>query len=649
MDATFARSISLGLILFAGSVAGQVTPVPEGVSAEDWTDARSAWQAKQLLAQQAYLKASNAESLDFFGQAVAISGDTLVVGAYGEDSPATGVNGYQFNNGAEDAGAAFVFVRDGISWTQQAFLKPSNTEAFDMFGLSVAISGDTIVVGAPEEDSSASGVDGDSSDNGSGAAGAAYVFVREGTTWTQQAYLKASNVQTADRFGGAVAISGDTLVVGARSEDSGSTGVNGNQGNNSAASSGAAYVFVRSGTTWTQRAYLKASNTDSGDGFGTAVAIAGDTIVVTATAEDSSATGVDGDPSDNSDSLAGAAYVFVGSGASWSQQAYLKASNTEGGDNFGNTVAISGDTVAVGAISEDSSASGVDGDGTDNESFHAGAAYVFVRDGTTWSHQAYVKASNTESEDRFGRAVALSGDTLVVSASLEDSNSTGVNGSQANGAGGSKSGAAYMFVRDGTSWTQQAYLKAPDTQNADAFTGDEFGHHLALSGDTLVVGAPNEDGGSTGVNGDPSDNSVSRSGAAHVFDLGAIGETSAFCDAGFALAGVNGDPLLEGTGDLSSGASNSLTLSNAAASAVAGVFAAIDPVAPASFRGGTLVPIPFLALKFATTGATGEIPLMFNTPPGLPSGLVISVQWAITDPAAVLGVSLSNAVKGIVP
>ena len=156
------------------------------------------------------------------------------------------------------------------------------------------------------------------------------------------------------------------------------TGINGDQSDNSAEHAGAAYVFTRSGMTWSQQAYLKASNTDGGDQFGNAVAISGDTIVVVANAEDSNATGINGDQDNNSADSAGAAYVFTRSGTSWSQQAYIKASNTVTLNNFGVSVAISGDSLVVGTNLEDSNATGIDGDQSDNSAENAGAAYVFV-------------------------------------------------------------------------------------------------------------------------------------------------------------------------------------------------------------------------------------------------------------------------------
>jgi hypothetical protein len=416
----------------------------------------------------------------------------------------------------DDTHARYPITIDPVA--QQAYLKASNTGTDDRFGQFVAVSGDTVVVGASHEDSNATGANGDQADNSAGDAGAAYVFVRSGTTWTQQAYLKASNTELRDYFGTSLAISGDTVVVGASSEDSSATGVNGDQADNSASFAGAAYVFVRSGTIWTQQAYLKASNTDAGDYFGTSVAISGDTVVVGASREDSNATGVNG-ANNNSAIDSGAAYVFVRSGTVWTQQAYLKASNTGVRDGFGQSVAVSGDTVVVGAYGEASNATGVNGNGANNSATGSGAAYVFIRTGTTWTQQAYLKASNTEvGDDSFGISVAVSGDTVVVGAQQEDSNATGVNGDQADNSA-SFAGAAYVFFRSGTTWTQQAYLKASNTGGGDDefVFGDIFGGSVAVSGDTVVVGAFWEDSSATGVNGNQADNSAFGAGAAYVF------------------------------------------------------------------------------------------------------------------------------------
>ena len=449
-------------------------------------------------ARQAYLKASNTGAGDYFGQSVAISGNTVVVGAIFEDSNATGINGNQSNNLLVESGAAYVFVRNGNTWTQQAYLKASNTGASDEFGYSVAISGDTVVVGTVFEDSNATGVNGNQGDNSAGASGAAYVFVRNGTTWSQQAYLKANNTGAGDRFGESVSVSGDTIVVGAYREDSNATGVDGDGSDNSAVDSGGAYVFVRGGTNWAQQAYLKASNTGAGDYFGESVAVSGDTVVVGAEGEDSNATGVNGNASDDSAAIAGAAYVFVREGTNWSQQAYLKASNTESADSFGFAVAISDDTVLVGSLGEDSSAGGVNGNQNNNNASGSGAAYVFVRDGMNWSQQAYLKATSSSVSANFGKAVAISDDTAVIGAPENFS----------------LSGSAHIFTRTGTNWSHQSTFF---DNNINPVETDLFGRSVAASGNTVVVGQPLEDSNATGVNGNEFNSSLANSGAAFVF------------------------------------------------------------------------------------------------------------------------------------
>jgi hypothetical protein len=191
------------------------------------------------------LQANSSDADDYFGYSVSTSGVTVVVGASQEDSRATGVNGDQRNDDESDSGAAYVFVRSGTAWTQQAYLKASNTQSEDYFAYSVSISGNTIVVGAYGEDSDATGVNGYQINNAAVNSGAAYVFVRVGTAWTQNAYLKPSNTQSGDYFGWSVSISGPTIVVGAWQEDSNATDVNGDQNNNYVSNSGAAYVFAR--------------------------------------------------------------------------------------------------------------------------------------------------------------------------------------------------------------------------------------------------------------------------------------------------------------------------------------------------------------------------------------------------------------------
>jgi hypothetical protein len=464
-----------------------------------------------ILTQHAYLKASNTGANDSFGYSIGVSGDTVVVGAVNESSNATGVGGDQSDNSAISSGAAYVFVRSAGVWSQQAYLKASNTEAGDFFGGSVAVSGDTIVVGAINESSNATGVDGNQNNNSAISSGAAYVFVRSSGVWSQLAYLKASNTGAGDWFGRSVAVSGDTVVIGAIAEDSSATGVDGNQSDNSASISGAAYVFVQSVGGWSQQAYLKASNTGALDVFGWSVAVSGDTIIVGASGEDSNATGVDGDQTNNSAINSGAAYVFLRSAGVWSQQAYLKASNTGAGDQFSGSVAVSGDTAVVGADQEASNATGVNGNESDNSAGFSGAAYVFVRSAGVWIQQAYLKASNTRADAYFGGSVAVSGDTVVLGAVGESSNATGVNGNESDNSA-FFSGAAYVFVRSAGVWSQQAYLKASNTE-----AGDQFGWSVAQSGDTILVGAVTEASNATGVNGGESDNSALASGSAYLF------------------------------------------------------------------------------------------------------------------------------------
>ena len=477
-----------------------------------------------------YFKASNTEAGDFFGAALALSadGNTLAVGATGEDSAVSGINKDQANNSASNSGAVYIFTRTGGTWTQQAYVKASNTNTDDLFGFALALSadGNTLAVGAEREDSSATGIGGAQADNSAPYAGAVYMFTRTDGTWTQQAYIKASNTEAEDRFGSVLTLSadGNILAVGATGEDSNATGVNNNQADNSAPSAGAVYVFTRTGGTWAQEAYVKASNTGASDGFGGALALSddGNTLAVGATGEGSNATGVNNNQADNSAINAGAVYVFTRTSGAWGQQAYIKASNTEAGDWFGGALALSdgGDTLAVGAVSEDSSATGINNNQADNSATHAGAVYVFTRTSGTWGQQAYIKASNTEAVDFFGRALGLSadGNTLAVGAQLEDSTAVGIDGDQTDNVA-TDAGAVYVFARMNDTWTQRAYVKASNTG-----AGDEFGMSLGSSadGNTLAVGARLEDSAAVGIGGNQTDDCGSAGPINCAADSGAV-------------------------------------------------------------------------------------------------------------------------------
>ena len=329
--------------------------------------------------------------------AVSISGDYAIVGAPSEDT------------GGTNAGAAYIFTRDGTTWTQQAKIQASDAKAGLIFGSAVAIDGDTVVVGA---------------DNGHPTlsyAGALYVFTRSGTTWTQQAKLVASDAIASDVLGSSgVSISGDTIAVGARGRDE--------YGNDS----GAVYVFTRSGTTWTQQAKLlnpDAANTaNANDNLGISVDIDSDTIVAGAPGAE----------------VKGALYVYTRSGTTWTQQARIESTDLGSQDQFGVSVSISGDTIVAGANREDTGGN------------NAGAAYIFTRDGTAWTQQAKIQASAASASAEFGISTAIDGDIVIVGAANENID-------------GSVAGGAYIFARDGTTWTQQARIVSTDLQAGHRF------------------------------------------------------------------------------------------------------------------------------------------------------------------------------------
>ena len=502
------------------------------------------------LRQTAYIKASTPHMGDHFGNggtllgdSVALSGDglTLAVGAPNESSGAKGINGNQDDSSVYSAGAVYVYTRRNTTspWTQQAYVKASNPQAAAEFGHVVNLSadGNTMAVSAYFEASATNGINGNQNDDSIPQAGAVYVFTRRGTTWSQQAYIKASNTGTAgtdgnfgdgDQFGFSISLSddGNTLAVGANAEDSNATGINGNQEDNSMQSAGAAYLFVRSGTTWTQQAYVKAPNTAANVQFGYSVALSadGNTFAVSSFDEGGSSRQVVNGPNGPfppGRNGTGAIYVYTRSGAAWTLQSYLKASNAENGDSLGVMVSISddGNTIAGGILDEDCVSTGVNpSNACDNDvrtDTSVGAAVVFVRQGTQWAQQAFIKASNTGKEDWFGSRLQISGDgnTLAVAAQLEDSAAQGINGKQDDDSA-QEAGAVYFFTRTGTTWAQKYYVKG---SNNEAF--DEFGSSVALSRDgrTLAVGARGEDSGAKGIDGNQSDNSVKEAGAVYVF------------------------------------------------------------------------------------------------------------------------------------
>ncbi|UCB43342.1 MAG: hypothetical protein JSV77_01460 [Dehalococcoidales bacterium] len=375
--------------------------------------------ANAFITETEKLTASDGVSYDDFGYSVAISGDTTVVGAPYDDSA---------------SGSAYVFVSSASGWSQEAKLTASDRTNSDYFGYSVAISGDTIVVGAYGDDS---------------RTGSAYVFEKPITGWadmTETEKLTATDGAPYDYFGFSVAISGDTTVVGAHGDD------------DDGSSSGSAYIFVSSASGWSQQAKLTASDGASYDGFGYSVSISGDTAVIGAIYDD------------DKGSSSGSAYVFEKPATGWTDMTEtekLAASDGASYDFFGYYVSISGDTAVVGAPDDD--------DNGDN----SGSAYVFVNSASGWSQQAKLTASDGASYDEFGYSVSISGDTIVVGAYGDDDN-------------GSYSGSAYIFQKPILGWT--GMTETEKLIASDATDYDFFGISVSISGYTAVVGADGDNG-----------------------------------------------------------------------------------------------------------------------------------------------------------
>ncbi len=322
-----------------------------------------------------------------------------------------------FTVSADLTGEVKIFASDGAD--------------YDQFGRAVSISGDTAAIGS-----------------NSGSTGAVYVLVRDAVSgdWAEQQKLTASDGASNDFFGRAVAMDGDTIVVGA--EGASVSGSN----------TGAAYVFVRSGTVWTEQAKLIASDGSDDDKFGHAVAIDGDTVVIGAEYAQELGDGV------HETNPPGAAYVFVRSGTTWSEQQKIRPDDSDYGDNFGNAVAIDGDTVVVGAKDK-----------------HArrGSAYIFVRSQDSWAQQQKLLASDNAVDDWFGHAVAVSGDTAMVS------NNSYVHVALSNYVASS----VYVFNRNGATWTEEQILNASDFDGTVNFPYDGFGESISIQGDQVLIGS----------------------------------------------------------------------------------------------------------------------------------------------------------------
>jgi alpha-tubulin suppressor-like RCC1 family protein len=472
---------------------------------------------------------------DHFGHAVAVDGNYAVVGSRYNDT------------GGTDRGAAFIFHKSGGTWTEQAMVQPSDTANDDWFGRGVAISGDYVIVNAYAKTTNNTG------------QGAAYIFYRSGTSWTQQAKLNASDGEAGDAYSYSVDIDGDYAIVGSLNEDPGGT-----------SNAGSAYIYVRSGTSWSQQAKIQASDKEANDTFGRGVTISGDYAAVGADNEDTSGSNAgsvyifkydattppddlppvdsvgtgfnykrytaldtsthyvykmwrnsasdwrtpspasantikvlktdstdwsDNDTTDTNpeyvDTTTYSGKVSLGQSAgptenyrfsvptfgSWSQQQKIQSDDIQADDYFGGGagqgVSLSGDTLAVGARKEDTGGS------------EAGSVYIFKKasGSETWSQEAKLQASDVSADSQFGMSVSLSGDILAVGANQEDTI-------------GTDAGAAYIFERSGTTWTEVKRITASDGQ-----ANDEFGTSISTDGTTTFVGAYGEDtkGGGAGA------------------------------------------------------------------------------------------------------------------------------------------------------
>ena len=374
------------------------------------------------------ITAADADTSDWFGSSVSISGNYAIVGVPFDD------------DSGDHSGSVYIFKRAETSWTQQAKLTANDATTGDIFGESVSIYGDYAIIGAPHDD-----------DDGS-YSGSAYVFMRSDTSWTQQAKLTADDAEAEDYFGESVSIYGDYAIVSARLDDDGGS------------RSGSAYIFKRTDTSWTQQAKLTADDAEADDEFGKSVAISGNYAIVGADYDDHGVTN------------SGSAYVFFRSGTAWTQQTRLNASDLSGYHRFGHDVSISGNYAIVGAY------------GDDHAGALSGAAYVFFRSGTAWTQQAKLTADDAETDDRFGYCVSISGDCAIVGALWSDD-------------GGSNSGSAYIFMRSGSTWTQQAKLTASDAEG-----DDRFGLSVSISTDYAIVGSGGDD------------DDGSESGSAYIFE-----------------------------------------------------------------------------------------------------------------------------------
>jgi FG-GAP repeat/PEP-CTERM motif len=353
------------------------------------------------------LIASDGAERNYFGASVAVEGNTAIITAPGHGA----VAGY--------SGVVRIYEKNATDWSQTARLVLADGVPMDHFGDSVGLSGNTAIVGVSHID-----------DNGEDS-GAAYIYENGPSGWGLATQLLASDGAALDRFGRCVAISGNTVIIGANRDDDNGT------------NSGSAYIFKNDGSGWAQVAKLTASDAAQEDEFGISVAISGNTAIVGASA------------TDDAGSKSGSAYVFENDGSGWAQVAKLTASDAAQEDEFGISVAISDGVAIVGAEHNDDD----------------GAAYIFSDDGSGWAQVAKLAASDASTDDYFGTAVSISGNTAIVGAEGDDDL-------------GDESGSAYVFRNDGATWYELGKLTA-----SDGAAVDKFGHSVAVDGSMIVVGS----------------------------------------------------------------------------------------------------------------------------------------------------------------
>lgn len=406
------------------------------------------------------MKPLEAPGGSIFGASVAVDGATLAVANFE---------------------AVDVFRATGAGYELEAHITPDGGQSDDSFGTSLALEGDRLVVGASREDSDARGIDGDRDNDAAPESGAAYVYVREGGKWREEAFLKASNTRYWEGFGESVALRGNSIAVGAPFERSGAIGVDGDQGNDDRPHSGAVYLFELGDDGWRQTHYVKTAQDVDGNHnaqFGWNVALTDDLLVVAAPLEDVSWFGALTEQATESMSSAGAVYVLGRDGDSWQHLQRLQASNAERDDGFGLGLALGGNLLAVGAPHEDGGAAGVNGNQLSNLRQNSGAVYLFERTEQGFVQRAYLKPKQPELGGYFGFSVALRGATLAVGEWAESR----------------RDGSAYLFGLADGRWSQQLRVDARTARGdvPDDAMPDNFGWSLALSERSLFVGAPYE-------------------------------------------------------------------------------------------------------------------------------------------------------------